>query len=83
VTGIVIRDIPENILERLEKQAAAQNVSREEFIRRLFFTSSFTGTESTLWHLRNEINQRLILQLEKNNELLETIKAALEEVGNG
>ncbi|WP_017370755.1 FitA-like ribbon-helix-helix domain-containing protein [Lactococcus garvieae] len=68
---IFIRDIPEDVGIKLAQQAAKQKISREEYIRRILYSTSLNTSENNLFHFRTEVMQKLASQIEYTNKILE------------
>ncbi|USI66981.1 hypothetical protein LMK05_13125 (plasmid) [Lactococcus petauri] len=68
---IKVRNVPEDVGIKLAQQAAKQNISREEYIRRILYSTSLNTSENNLFHFRTEVMQKLTAQIEYTNKILE------------
>lgn len=68
---LFIRDVPDDVALKLSEHARKQNISREEYIRRILFSTSLNAAENNIFHLRNEVMEKLTLQIKKTNEILD------------
>ncbi|MGY0186828.1 FitA-like ribbon-helix-helix domain-containing protein [Lactococcus petauri] len=68
---IKVRNVPEDVGIKLAQQAAKQKISREEYIRRILYSTSLNASENNLFHFRTEVMQKLASQIEYTNKILE------------
>ncbi|EKF50804.1 FitA-like ribbon-helix-helix domain-containing protein [Lactococcus garvieae] len=68
---IKVRNVPEDVGIKLAQQAAKQKISREEYIRRILYSTSLNTSENNLFHFRTEVMQKLASQIEYTNKILE------------
>ena len=68
---IKVRNVPEDVGIKLAQQASKQKISREEYIRRILYSTSLNTSENNLFHFRTEVMQKLASQIEYTNKILE------------
>lgn len=68
-----IRNVPDEVLVTLDQQAKKQNLSREEYVRRILFSASLNTHDNHLHHFRTEVMQKLAEQIEHTNQIIQLV----------